>query len=70
MATEVQVLDVEGMSCQHCVNSITKAVGALEGVATVTVDLKGKKVTVGYDPGVVTLPVIKETITEQGYDVK
>lgn len=70
MAKETNVLNVEGMSCQHCVNSITKAVGELKGVGRVTVDLKGKTVSVEYDPGQVGLDKVKEVIEDQGYDVK
>jgi copper chaperone len=70
MATETTVLNVEGMSCNHCVNSITKAVGELAGVGNVAVDLKTKKVTVGYTAGLVTLETIKATIEDQGYEVK
>ncbi len=39
---EKAVLHVEGMSCQHCVKAITKAVGGLPGVAGVSVDLAAK----------------------------
>ncbi len=69
MAKEVTVLNVEGMSCQHCVKSVTQAVGALAGVAGVKVDLATKKVTVNYDADQVRLEAIKEAITDQGYDV-
>ncbi len=64
------VLDVEGMSCQHCVNRVQKAVSALPGVAGVKVSLDEKKVTVELDPTAVTERQIKEAIEEQGYDVK
>jgi copper chaperone len=67
MATEV--LKVEGMSCQHCVMSIEKAVGALQGVMGVKVDLAGKTVTIEYETAVLTLEIIKETIEDQGYEV-
>lgn len=70
MAKEIANLNVEGMSCSHCENSVKKAVGALAGVDNVTVDLKGKKVSVGYDPGKVSLQTIKDAIEDQGYDVK
>lgn len=70
MAKEIQTLNVEGMSCSHCENAVKKSVGALNGVDSVTVDLKGKKVTVEYDSEKVTLETIKETIEDQGYDVK
>jgi copper chaperone len=70
MATVKTVFDVEGMSCNHCVNSIKNAVGELQGVEKVEVELKEKKVTVGYTVGLVTIQTIKETIEEQGYEVK
>lgn len=64
------VLKVEGMSCQHCVNSINKAVGELNGVEKVSVDLKGKTVSVDYNQDQVGLDRIKEVIEDQGYEVK
>lgn len=70
MAKETKVLNVEGMSCSHCENAVKKSVGALKGVDSVSVDLKGKKVTVEYDPGQVTVDAIKDAIEDQGYDVK
>ena len=70
MSKVTTVLNVEGMSCQHCVNSVTKAVGELQGVVRVTVDLKGKTVSVDYNPDQVGLEKIKEIIEDQGYEVK
>jgi copper chaperone len=69
MSKEIKTLNVEGMSCSHCENAVKKSVGALNGVDNVTVDLKGKKVTVEFDNGKVNLELIKETIEDQGYDV-
>lgn len=66
----MMVLNVEGMTCSHCENAVKKSVGALGGVDSVTVDLKGKKVMVEYDSDKVTLNTIKETIRDQGYEVK
>lgn len=63
------ILNVEGMSCSHCVNAIHKAVGALEGVIGVTVDLKAKTVSVEYDDSKVDLSKIKYEIEDQGYDI-
>lgn len=70
MGKEVLNLTVEGMSCSHCENSIKKAVGGLDGVDTVSVDLKGKRVSVGYDPDRLDVKTIKDTIVDQGYEVK
>ncbi len=66
---EKTMLKVEGMSCSHCENAIKKAVGALDGVSSVTVDLKGKTVTVEYDGTKVSLDKIKNEIEDQGYEV-
>lgn len=63
------VLTVEGMSCSHCENAVKKSVGSLNGVKSVSVDLKGKKVTVEYDGGKTSLKAITETIEETGYSV-
>lgn len=63
------ILNVEGMSCAHCVNAVTKAVTALEGVGGVNVDLAGKTVTVDYNADQVSLESIKDAIEEEGYDV-
>lgn len=62
-------LNVEGMSCSHCVNAVKNAVTALSGVSEVEVDLEGKTVTVGYDAEQVSLESIKEAIEDEGYDV-
>lgn len=70
MAKEVSILTVDGMSCGHCENAVKKAVGALNGVDEVNVDLKSKKVSVEYDPERVDIKTIKDTIEDQGYDVK
>ncbi len=63
------VLNVEGMSCSHCVSAVTKAVTALDGVSGVNVNLEGKTVTVDYEADQVSLESIKEAIEEEGYDV-
>lgn len=66
---ERTVLHVEGMACAHCVQAITKAVGALPGVANVSVDLTAKTATVEYNPAVCTLDRIQLEIEDQGYEV-
>jgi len=66
---EKTVINVDGMSCEHCVNAITKAVKALPGIAKVAVDLAAKSVMVEYDSSKTPLDKIKAEIEEQGYDV-
>lgn len=67
---EKVTLNVEGMSCGHCVKSVEGSVGALSGVSSVKVDLENKKVDVEFNQAEVSLDKIKETIDDQGYDVK
>jgi copper chaperone len=62
-------LNVHGMSCNHCVNAIESSLKEVDGIEAVTVDLKGNKVTVSYNEGVVNLDKVKETIEDAGYDV-
>ena len=66
---EKTVLQVQGMSCQHCVKAVHNAVSALPGVESVEVNLAGKTATVTYDPDQCPLEKIKLEIEDQGYDV-
>ena len=63
-------LNVEGMSCGHCVKAVEGGVGELPGINEVKVDLEAAKVTVAFDEAKVSVAAIKEAIEEQGYDVK
>lgn len=67
---EKMTLNVKGMSCGHCINSIEGSVGELSGVSTVKVNLDSGTVNVEFNPNAVTLDKIKETIDDQGYDVQ
>jgi copper chaperone len=59
-------LQVENMSCGHCVAAVTKAVKALDGNARVDVDLAGKAVKV--ESGA-SLDAVKAAIADAGYPV-
>ncbi|WP_307892502.1 copper chaperone CopZ [Bacillus swezeyi] len=66
---EQKTLKVEGMSCNHCVQSVEGSVGKLSGVEAVKVDLSAGKVDVSFDSGKVSLTEIVDVIEDQGYDV-
>ncbi|MGM7723970.1 copper chaperone CopZ [uncultured Metabacillus sp.] len=66
---ETILLKVEGMSCNHCVNSIEGSIGKLNGVSNVKVDLGQGTVEVKFDASQVTEKEMKDTIEDQGYDV-
>ena len=63
-------LNVQGMSCGHCVNAIEKSVGQLTGVELVKVNLTDAQVNLAFDEVQVSLDKIKETIEDQGYEVE
>jgi copper chaperone len=62
-------LNVEGMSCDHCKMTVSKAVSALSGVQSVQVSLEEKTVAVDFDETVQTLSGIKEAIENSGYQI-
>ncbi|MCZ8541839.1 copper chaperone CopZ [Psychrobacillus psychrodurans] len=63
-------LNVQGMSCGHCVNAIEKSVGQLTGVELVKVNLTDAQVNLAFNKVQVSLDKIKETIEDQGYEVE
>ncbi len=61
-------LKVKGMSCQHCVMSVTKALNQLEGIKNVQVDL-GKGEVRFDNMKEVASDRIEKAIGEAGYEV-
>lgn len=66
---EKVTLNVEGMSCSHCENAVKKAVGALDGVVSVNVDLSEKTVIIEYDAGKASPNSFNSAIEEEGFDI-
>ena len=64
-----KVINIEGMSCSHCVKAVTDAVKPLKGVKSVEVSLEKKQADVEYDDTLLSLETIKAAIEDQGYDV-
>ncbi|MFC7209667.1 heavy metal translocating P-type ATPase [Natronoarchaeum sp. GCM10025321] len=68
MSTETAHVEVAGMSCSTCSSSVEEAVGALEGVESVSANFATDDGTVTYDPAVVSLGAIYEAIEDGGYE--
>ncbi len=64
-----EVLSVPDVHCEHCIMAIEGAVGALDGVGAVKVDLGRKDVTIAYDEARVAHDSIVGAIQEEGYEV-
>jgi copper chaperone len=61
-----QTYDVTGMTCDHCLRSVSAEIRAVPGVTDVDVDLATGKVTVTSDQPISTVQV-REAVTEAGY---
>lgn len=60
-------LTVEGMSCQHCVMSVKKAVDGVEGVNSADVSVGSAKVV--YDDSKTNRDIIVKAVQDAGYKV-
>ena len=60
-------LQVLGMSCQHCVNRVTKIINGFDGVSNAEVSLEGKEATFHYDPLKIDIRSIINAIVDAGY---
>jgi copper chaperone len=64
----METIKIKGMSCQHCVMAVTKALGGIEGIKDVRVDLeKGEATFTEVKP--VDRTQIKDRIAKAGFAV-
>ncbi len=66
---ETTTLVAPDISCEHCQHAIEGAVGRMDGVKAVNVDIPTKTVHVEYNPQQVTLAKIEEVMDDVGYTV-
>jgi copper chaperone CopZ len=59
---------VKGMTCGHCVNSVSAEVGAIPGVSGVTVDLGSGEVTVT-SAEALDVQMVRAAVDQPGYDL-
>ena len=61
-------IKIKGMSCQHCVMAVTKALGAVDGIENVSVDLASG--TAAFDEvKPVDASVVAAAVKKAGYEV-
>ncbi len=63
------VLDIGGMSCVTCAQTIEKRLPKLKGVIYATINFAAEKAIIDYDPNVVNQKTIEAAISEVGYKV-
>ena len=61
-------IKITGMSCQHCVMAVTKALGAIDGIKNVQVDLKNGQASFE-ETKPVDAKVIADAIKKAGFEI-
>jgi copper chaperone len=65
---DMTTIKINGMTCRHCVMAVTKALGGIDGIRDVQVDLeKGEAAFAEEKP--VDRALIRERIVKAGFDV-
>ena len=65
-----KILNVEGITCEHCVDTIKEAVGILTGVLRVDVDIEKKQVVIEFDEKMAKPEDLIDKIEEIGFKVR
>ncbi|MHA1353282.1 MAG: heavy-metal-associated domain-containing protein [Candidatus Heimdallarchaeaceae archaeon] len=61
------ILNIEGMTCGHCVMTVTKALQGVTGVKKVKVDLEKRTAKVKFDSKEATIESMINAIVDFGY---
>ena len=65
---EQATIEIQGMSCGHCVRAVEQALAGVDGVKVGEVKIGGA--TVEYDPARTTAEQIEKVITDEGYQAR
>ena len=65
-----QRFDVTGMSCTACSSHVERAVSALAGVSSVTVDLMQNRMLVEYDDSKLSEAEVCQAVAAAGYGAR
>ncbi|WP_414698673.1 heavy-metal-associated domain-containing protein [Peptacetobacter sp. AB845] len=62
-----KIIKIDGMGCQHCVNRITEALSAIDGVDVLEVSLEDKSATVDVEESIAD-ETLMNAIDEEGFE--
>ncbi|MEP7346818.1 MAG: cation transporter [Gemmatimonadaceae bacterium] len=65
MAMPQLTLEVEGMSCAHCVRAVDEALKEVPGV--IVTEVRVGSATVSYDPALADLDALLDAVADAGY---
>ncbi|MDD3225583.1 MAG: copper ion binding protein [Clostridium sp.] len=63
-------LNVKGMTCDHCTESVKRSVEQLRGIKSVNANLKSGEVSISFNPNDINVDKIKSAIISAGYNVE
>jgi copper chaperone len=58
------------ISCGHCVATVQKALGPLDGVQRVEANAQTKHVVVDFDPNLISIDRLETALDDAGYPVQ
>jgi copper ion binding protein len=61
-------LAIRGMTCEHCVKRVTKALAEVAGVLQAEVSLAENSAQVTFDEGKTSLAALTQAVEEAGYE--
>ena len=65
---EAEIVDIEGMSCEHCAKAVRESIEKIDGVKSVSVDVKeGKAYIEGEN---IDMQAVKDVVVKAGYTPK
>jgi copper chaperone CopZ len=64
------ILTVKGMTCNHCVGAVTRALEETPGVRSARVDLEGGQAVVDYDDALADPRELATVVAEAGYEAE
>jgi copper chaperone len=64
-----ETLKVDGMTCGGCVNAVTKALKAVDGVRDIVVTLEPGEARIEFDERATSLEQLNAAVQEAGYQV-
>ena len=64
---ETHSFGIDGMTCDNCVKTLTKALKRVNGVKDVSIDREGATSTVTYDTTKTDIPALHEAVLGAGY---
>jgi copper chaperone CopZ len=62
------IIKVSGMTCQGCVNSVTRVLKAVPGVESVNVSLERGEAALRHDPGKADEAELRRAVEEAGFE--